>query len=563
MKQQPPWGNEEFEAMLKADQAELPPELEVRMRHHLKRLQTRVEKAQAAGNGAQRGWHWQRLLPGWPAGGRKRLAWELSALAGLTIIIMFFNPWTGDDLRGKLRRSGPDQRSLATSIEGYEGQTGSGGASNYAWNWKDTPQAAGEEARPTAGPAEALGRRAGAALESKAAIGRTSDVPAGDTGDDKTVMNFAFQAGGMLGAYSPANSPGADAQTPNQTPTTVPDDRKIIYTAELVLRVANLAAARDSIHKLITEQHAVLARSTLTEIVFRVVPAKFDATLEQLAQLGDVARRNVQSEDVTAQYRDVVLRIEVAEGSRKRLMEILARAGKLSDVLEVERDIRRLTEEIEQLKGQQRVLSDRVELATVCVQLQEKELVQRPHQQRAGTPFGWIYALGMDAALAQVPAQAKLDGDGWWRRTFLGPRFRFGLPAGQLLPAGFVPLMYDERQLLAATPENHRLRVVRLETHQTGMLDYWTRAVADEFRETRGYVVPAAQAVELKNKALAARVLHCSTNLNSQPWQYDLWLVQKTADPKILYAIEYARPKTADAETLKGIEAAVAGFEVK
>lgn len=563
MKQQPPWGNEEFEAMLKADQAELPPELEVRMRHHLERLETRVEKAQAAGNGAQRGWHWQRLLPGWPAGGRKRLAWELSALAGLAIMIMFFNPWTGDDLRGKLRRSGPDQRSLATSIEGYAGQTGSGGTRNFAWNWKDTPQAAGEEAKPTAGPAKALGRRAGVELKSKAVIGNIPDVSIGDPEEGTKNNKFVYPDAISLGSFV-ANAP-ADASKPTkgQAPAKVPDDRKIIYTAELVLRVANLAAARDAIHRLITEQHAVLARSTLTEIVFRVAPAKFDGTLEQLAKLGDVAARNVQSEDVTAQYRDVVLRIEVAEGSRKRLMEILARAGKLSDVLEVERDIRRLTEEIEQMKGQQRVLSDRVELATVSVQLQEKELVERPHQQRAGTPFGWIYALGMDAALAQVPAQAKLDGDGWWRRTFLGPRFRFGLPAGQLLPAGFVPLMYDERQLLAATPENHRLRVVRLETHQTGTLDYWTRAVADEFRESRGYVVPAAQAVELKNKALAARVLRCSTNLNSQPWQYDLWLVQKTADPKTLYAIEYARPKIADAETLKAIEAAIAGFEVK
>ena len=136
--------------------------------------------------------------------------------------------------------------------------------------------------------------------------------------------------------------------------------------------------------------------------------------------------------------------------------------------------------------------------------LEEKALVQQPRLQREGSPFEWINALGIDRALAGIPRNAPLEGASWLRRHTFGQRFRFGLPKGQTVPAGFVPILYNDRQLMAATPEDHRLRVVRFETRQEGTIDYWARAAADEFNNYRGYTSSPVKPFALKNKNLQA-----------------------------------------------------------
>jgi hypothetical protein len=70
---------------------------------------------------------------------------------------------------------------------------------------------------------------------------------------------------------------------------------------------------------------------------------------------------------------DLQARLKSAEASEQRLLVLLGtRTGKLEDVLDVERELARVRQEIESMEGQRILLAHRVDFATVDVQLQEE-----------------------------------------------------------------------------------------------------------------------------------------------------------------------------------------------
>ncbi len=79
----------------------------------------------------------------------------------------------------------------------------------------------------------------------------------------------------------------------------------------------------------------------------RVPAADLDAALADLRQLGRVESESQKGDDVTRQYADLVARLANARNTEQRLSQILAqRTGKLSDVLDVERENARFRCEI-------------------------------------------------------------------------------------------------------------------------------------------------------------------------------------------------------------------------
>jgi hypothetical protein len=93
--------------------------------------------------------------------------------------------------------------------------------------------------------------------------------------------------------------------------------------------------------------------------------------------------------------------------SEKRLRDILAqRTGRLSDVLDVVREIARLRGEIEQMESQRRTLDRRVTYATVTVTLgedrkSEMNLGPVPVSRRLRDAFveGWTAAIASGVAV--------------------------------------------------------------------------------------------------------------------------------------------------------------------
>ena len=104
------------------------------------------------------------------------------------------------------------------------------------------------------------------------------------------------------------------------------------------------------------------------------VPAdRFDALVNGLTPLGRVEFVNVTAEDVGEEFTDVTARAANSRRLEQRLIELLAsRTGKLSDVLEIERELARVREEIERMEGRLRYLKAHASMSTLSITVHEK-----------------------------------------------------------------------------------------------------------------------------------------------------------------------------------------------
>ena len=178
----------------------------------------------------------------------------------------------------------------------------------------------------------------------------------------------------------PMATPAVMAPSPGPR---VPATLKLIWTAALQVEVPDFRAAVDQAARAVaglggyvsdrqsSEDGAGRERGQMT---LRVPSEKFDGALSALKKLGRVKSEGVRTQDVTKAYADLETRLAVKRETATRLREILKRqAGKVSEVLEVEREIARVVEEIEQAEGERRYFDHQVSLSTITLSLYERD----------------------------------------------------------------------------------------------------------------------------------------------------------------------------------------------
>jgi hypothetical protein len=105
----------------------------------------------------------------------------------------------------------------------------------------------------------------------------------------------------------------------------------------------------------------------------RVPSDRLANVANRLRQLGQVVEDTQGSEDVADQLVDLGARLTSARATELRLTELLRnRTGKLSDVLEVERELARVRVDIERLDAETTNIGRRVSYATVTIEIVEE-----------------------------------------------------------------------------------------------------------------------------------------------------------------------------------------------
>lgn len=106
-------------------------------------------------------------------------------------------------------------------------------------------------------------------------------------------------------------------------------------------------------------------------ISVRVPSAQLDDAVRAISDLGlDVLSLISTSDDVTEEYFDVQARIQNLNVTRDSLRELLSREGELEDILEVQREITRVSGEIEILEGRKRLLEQTSATSLINVTLE-------------------------------------------------------------------------------------------------------------------------------------------------------------------------------------------------
>lgn len=183
-----------------------------------------------------------------------------------------------------------------------------------------------------------------------------------------------------------ASEPSADAPGTSVGPPDAEDatrERKIIYTAQLSLLVDDLAGIAESLGQLVQAHGGYIARSDLQtargrrrsgEWTVRVPVTAYGDFLTAAATLGELQSRREDSQEVTAEFYDLQARLRNKQREEERLLQLLeTQTGDLQDVLEVERALSRVREEVERFQGSLRMLQDQTSLSTVTLQFSERE----------------------------------------------------------------------------------------------------------------------------------------------------------------------------------------------
>ena len=155
-------------------------------------------------------------------------------------------------------------------------------------------------------------------------------------------------------------------------------NRDIIYTADLVVAVTDVAAAGVEASRVVASvggflfgQQTTGAPEPRSVLIFKVPPENFQETLTLLGNIGDVRTQTVTADDVTERIVDLESRIKTAEVSVERLQGLLAEATDIKTIANVENQLLQRETDLETLRGQLRTLEDRVALATITLTLTE------------------------------------------------------------------------------------------------------------------------------------------------------------------------------------------------
>jgi hypothetical protein len=206
---------------------------------------------------------------------------------------------------------------------------------------------------------------------SKTKLVETSDVKL----EDRTVTANETQAN-----FSTADTTAAQANPSSITlqsgnPTANPDwDKKIIKTANVRLELKDFKTFNSTIHNNIKRYGAYIATEQLNQsddkienvITVKVPVAQFEDMINSLAAEGvKVLEKRINTEDVTGEIVDTKARIEARKQVREQYLGLLKKSKTMKDILEVQKEVNAIQEDIEAGKGRAGLLVHQAAYSTV------------------------------------------------------------------------------------------------------------------------------------------------------------------------------------------------------
>jgi len=207
-----------------------------------------------------------------------------------------------------------------------------------------------------------------------AASEQSSSAPAGSRGTAAS-RDMAANAPGEASVTSVVEA-GGDAVGADAPVT----DRKIIQNAEIELHVRDVDEALNAVHEAVrraggyvqgTDVSGTRESGRHVSMTLRVPAGSFTSILDVLSGLGERERLRQWTDDVTEEYLDLEARIATKEAHLAQLNKLYERSGTISEMLELEREIARVTAELESLKGRYNYLSNQVAFSTIGVNMYE------------------------------------------------------------------------------------------------------------------------------------------------------------------------------------------------
>jgi hypothetical protein len=153
-------------------------------------------------------------------------------------------------------------------------------------------------------------------------------------------------------------------------------ERKIVTNVDMNVRVDDVNGAMELVTDLVDTSGGFVVSVSRTEdefesfafMSFRVPSTVLESTLSRVRDISErVERENRSSQDVTTEFVDIEARLGNLRAAEEQLLVLFERSGKVSDVLEVQRELTNIRGQIESLQGRLNYLSQTTATSLVSV----------------------------------------------------------------------------------------------------------------------------------------------------------------------------------------------------
>jgi hypothetical protein len=204
-------------------------------------------------------------------------------------------------------------------------------------------------------------------------------------------------AGAPAGPASPALLAMNDVAANKSVPDSPHSAAMLIYTANITMAVYQVETALQGVEQAARDAGGYLSVRLDTSITVRVPRDRFDDAIARIEKLGDVTHRDIKAQDVTDEYVDLQARLKNAYAMRDRLTELLARAA-VKEAIDIEKELGRVTEEIERMEGRMKLLRDQIAFSTITVSFNPLA-PDRVRESSMLNAFPWLQNLGLGSLL--------------------------------------------------------------------------------------------------------------------------------------------------------------------
>lgn len=166
---------------------------------------------------------------------------------------------------------------------------------------------------------------------------------------------------------------------------------KIIYSASMTLQVEEYDKAYKSILQYVKDVDGFVQNSSTYNpeynlsrdgnqrikegYIFIRVPSKsFEDAINVIGKTGNVINDSISGDNITSQYRDIEVELKNLEVQEERIVEIMKKADKVEDILEIERELNRIRTEINMRKTSLKNWDQLVDYSSIEINIREEKI---------------------------------------------------------------------------------------------------------------------------------------------------------------------------------------------
>nr|WP_315144830.1 DUF4349 domain-containing protein [uncultured Flavobacterium sp.] len=154
-------------------------------------------------------------------------------------------------------------------------------------------------------------------------------------------------------------------------------EQKIIKTGDIKFETNDLGATYNQMITAVKKHNAIIQNDTegneygsvFRKLIVRVPSKNFDVFLSDISKgVSYFDNKEISSQDVTEEYIDIDARLKAKKVLESRYLELLKKANKVSEMLEIEAQLSAIREEIEAKEGQLRYMQSQISMSTITIE---------------------------------------------------------------------------------------------------------------------------------------------------------------------------------------------------